>query len=165
MHRNTQIVLDAATALGLTVEAVTYPDGTRTAEDAARAIGCDVAQIVKSLVFDLVDTDGALRPVIALVSGANRLDEAKLAAAAGAHHAARVDADRVRAVTGFPIGGVPPFGHPVPVLTFVDPDLLGHDRVWAAGGTPQVVFGVAPHALVTATDGTVVDLADLKIRR
>lgn len=160
MHRNTQVVLDAATALGLTVEAVTYPDGTRTADDAARAIGCDVAQIVKSLVFDLVDTDGAIRPVIALVSGANRLDEAKLAAAAGADHAARVDADRVRAVTGFPIGGVPPFGHPDPVLTFVDPDLLTHDRVWAAGGTPQVVFGVAPHALVAATDGTVVELAE-----
>ncbi len=159
MHRNTEIVLDAATARGLTVEAVTYPDGTRTAEDAARAIGCDVAQIVKSLVFDLVDAGGEVQPVIALVSGANRLDEAKLAAAAGADHAARVDADRVRAVTGFPIGGVPPFGHPTPVRTFVDPDLLAHDEVWAAGGTPQVVFGIEPHALVTATAGTVVDLA------
>ncbi len=159
MHRNTEIVLEAATALGLSVEAVTYPDGTRTAGDAARAIGCDVAQIVKSLVFDLVDADGTVRPVIALVSGANRLDEAKLAAAAGADHAARVDADRVRAVTGFPIGGVPPFGHPAPVPTFVDPDLLTHDEVWAAGGTPQVVFGVEPRALVSATGGTVVHLA------
>jgi len=94
------------------------------------------------------------------VSGANRLDEAKLAAAAGADRAARVDADRVRAVTGFPIGGVPPFGHPTPVLTFVDPDLLTHDEVWAAGGTPQVVFGVEPHALVAATAGTVIELAE-----
>lgn len=159
MHRNTAIVLDAATALGLEVEPTTYPDGTRTADDAARAIGCDVAQIVKSLVFDLVAADGRVTPVIALVSGANRLDEAKLAAAAGADHAARVDADRVRAVTGFPIGGVPPFGHPEPVRTFIDPDLLAHDEVWAAGGTPQVVFGVEPRSLVAATGGTVVDLA------
>ncbi len=136
MHRNTELVLDAAAALGLAVEPVTYPDGTRTAEDAARAVGCDVAQIVKSLVFDLVGADGHVTPVIALVSGANRLDEAKLAAAAGADHAARVDADRVREVTGFPIGGVPPFGHPRPVRTFVDPG-----------------------ALVTATAGTVVPLA------
>ena len=70
-----------------------------------------------------------------------------------------VDADRVRAVTGFPIGGVPPFGHPTPVPTFVDPDLLDHAEVWAAGGTPQVVFGIAPAALVVATEGDVRDLA------
>jgi prolyl-tRNA editing enzyme YbaK/EbsC (Cys-tRNA(Pro) deacylase) len=158
VHRNTQLVVDAAAAHGLQIEPVTYPDGTRTAEDAARAIGCDVAQIVKSLVFDLVDGD-AVRPVIALVSGANRLDEAKLAGAAHADATRRADADRVRAVTGFPIGGVPPFGHPQPVTTFVDPDLLRHDEVWAAGGTPQVVFGLPPQALVDATRGTVTDLA------
>jgi prolyl-tRNA editing enzyme YbaK/EbsC (Cys-tRNA(Pro) deacylase) len=157
VHRNTQLVLDAAAGLGLAVEPVTYPDGTRTAEDAARAIGCDVAQIVKSLVFDLVHGDD-VRPVMALVSGANRLDEQKLVAAAGADGTRRADADRVREVTGFPIGGVAPFGHPEPVRTFVDEDLLRHDEVWAAGGTPQVVFGVAPHALVEATGGTVTDL-------
>ncbi len=159
MHPNTEIVLRAAAARGLAVEAVTHPDGTRTAEDAARAIGCDVAQIVKSLVFDLVDTEGAVTPVIALVSGANRLDEAKLAAAAGAARAARVDAERVRAVTGFPIGGVAPFGHPTPVRTFVDPDLLAHSVVWAAAGTPRAVFALSPDQLVAATSGTVVDLA------
>ena len=119
----------------------------------------DVAQIVKSLVFDLVAADGEVQPVIALVSGANRLDEAKLAAVGGADRAKRVDADRVRAVTGFPIGGVPPFGHPTPVRTFVDPDLLVHGEVWAAGGTPQVVFGIAPDELVAATAGAVRDLA------
>ena len=159
MHRNTEIVVAAAERLGIHIEPVTYPDGTRTAEDAARAIGVDVAQIVKSLVFDLVTADGEVRPVIALVSGANRLDEAKLAAASGAERVGRVDADRVRAVTGFPIGGVPPFGHPTPVPTFVDPDLLDHEEVWAAGGTPQVVFGIAPTALVVATEGDVRDLA------
>jgi len=151
-------VVDAAAALGLTIEPVTYPDGTRTAEDAARAIGCDVAQIVKSLVFDLVHGED-VRPVMALVSGANRLDEAKLVAAAGADGTRRADADRVRAVTGFPIGGVPPFAHPAPVRTFVDEDLLTHEVVWAAGGTPQVVFGLRPTDLVTATQGTVTDLA------
>jgi prolyl-tRNA editing enzyme YbaK/EbsC (Cys-tRNA(Pro) deacylase) len=159
MHRNTQVVVDAASALGLTVEPVTYPDGTRTAEDAARAIGCDVAQIVKSLVFDLVHGD-EVRPVMALVSGANRLDEAKLVAVAEADGTRRADADRVRAVTGFPIGGVAPFGHPAPVRTFVDRDLLAHDEVWAAGGTPQVVFGLAPNALVEATGAVVADLAE-----
>jgi prolyl-tRNA editing enzyme YbaK/EbsC (Cys-tRNA(Pro) deacylase) len=159
VHRNTELVVDAARARNLEIEPVTYPDGTRTAQDAARAIGCEVAQIVKSLVFDLVDGD-EVRPVIALVSGSNRLDEAKLATAAGAARTRRADADRVRAVTGFPIGGVPPFGHPEPVLTFVDPDLLVHEEVWAAGGTPQVVFGLAPQALVEATGGTVTELAE-----
>jgi prolyl-tRNA editing enzyme YbaK/EbsC (Cys-tRNA(Pro) deacylase) len=157
VHRNTQVVVDAADQLGLHIEPVTYPDGTRTAEDAARAIGCDVAQIVKSLVFDLVHGD-EVRPVMALVSGANRLDEAKLVAAAGADGTRRADADRVRAVTGFPIGGVPPFGHPAPVRTFVDEDLLRYEEVWAAGGTPQVVFGLSPAALVDAIGGTVTDL-------
>jgi prolyl-tRNA editing enzyme YbaK/EbsC (Cys-tRNA(Pro) deacylase) len=142
VHRNTQLVVDAAEQLGLTIEPVTYPDGTRTAEDAARAIGCDVAQIVKSLVFDLVHAD-EVRPVMALVSGSNRLDEAKLVAAAGADGTRRADADRVREITGFPIGGVPPFAHPAPVRTFVDRDLLG----------------LAPTALVDATGGIVTDLA------
>jgi Cys-tRNA(Pro) deacylase len=158
MHRNTERVVAAALAKGIDVDPVTYPEGTRTAEDAARAIGVDVGQIVKSLVFDVEDDDGH-KPVLALVSGSNRLDEAKLAAAAGAHRARRADADRVRAITGYPIGGVPPFGHPAPVRTFVDPDLLAHDEVWAAGGTPQVVFGLAPGDLVTATDAVVVDLS------
>ena len=159
MHRNTERVVAAAADLGLAVQPVTYPDGTRTAEDAARAIGCDVAQIVKSLVFDVL-VDDETHPVLALVSGADRLSEPKLAAAVGAEVALRVDADRVRAVTGFPIGGVPPFGHPEPVATFVDPNLLRHTEVWAAGGTPQSVFGVAPAALVEATRAVVVDLAE-----
>jgi prolyl-tRNA editing enzyme YbaK/EbsC (Cys-tRNA(Pro) deacylase) len=158
VHRNTQAVVDAAEALGLAIEPVEHPDGTRTAEDAARAIGCDVAQIVKSLVFDLVHGD-EVSPVMALVSGSNRLDEAKLVAAAGADGTRRADADRVREVTGFPIGGVPPFAHPAPVRTFVDRDLLAFDEVWAAGGTPRAVFGIAPEALVAAIGGTVTDLA------
>src|SRR5688500_8710515 len=106
MHPNVLRVTAAAAELGLDVDARTFPDGTRTAEDAARAVGCDVGQIVKSLVFLL---DGA--PVVALVSGANRLDEGRLAAALGGEIVGRADADAVRSATGFPIGGVPPFGH------------------------------------------------------
>ncbi len=159
MHRNTERVVAAASAKGLQVDPRTFPEGTRTAEDAARAIGVDVGQIVKSLVFDLEDDDDGRTAVLALVSGSNRLDEAKLAAAAGARRALRADADRVREITGYPIGGVPPFGHPAPVRTFVDPDLLAHDEVWAAGGTPQVVFGLAPADLVEATGAVVADLS------
>jgi prolyl-tRNA editing enzyme YbaK/EbsC (Cys-tRNA(Pro) deacylase) len=158
MHANVEAVVGAGAQLGVIVEPHSFPDGTRTAEDAARAIGVEVGQIVKSLVFDVV-TDEGPQPVIALVSGSNRLDEAKLAAAADARQARRVDADRVREVTGYPIGGVPPFGHAAPITTFVDPDLLGYDEVWAAAGTPRDVFPIAPEALVAATRAVTADLA------
>jgi prolyl-tRNA editing enzyme YbaK/EbsC (Cys-tRNA(Pro) deacylase) len=95
---------------------------------------------------------------MALVSGANQLDEAKLAHAAGGERCERVDADVVRQATGFPIGGVPPLGHATPLRVFVDPDLLDYDEVWAAAGTPHEVFGVGPHELVEASGGTVTDL-------
>lgn len=153
LHPNAQRVLDAARQVGLTVHVRRFPDGTRTAADAAAAIGVDVAQIVKSLVFEV---DGEV--VLAYVSGANQLDEAKLAAAAGGARCGRVDADAVRAATGFPIGGVPPFGLATPLRVFVDPDLLVHDEVWAAAGTPHDVFGVAPAELVRVSGGTVTDL-------
>jgi prolyl-tRNA editing enzyme YbaK/EbsC (Cys-tRNA(Pro) deacylase) len=153
MHPNVQQVTDAASALGLAVETKEFPEGTRTAEDAAAAIGCHVGQIVKSLVFLL---DGA--PVAALVSGANRLDEARLAAALGGDAVRRADADAVRSATGFPIGGVPPFGHPDSLPTAIDEDLLRYDEVWAAAGTPRDVFAIAPADLVRATGGTVAAL-------
>jgi Cys-tRNA(Pro) deacylase len=153
VHPNAQRVADAARDRGLEIEVRRFPDGTRTAADAAAAIGVDVAQIVKSLIFAV---DGEV--VLAYVSGANQLDEAKLAAAAAGERCSRVDADTVRAATGYPIGGVPPFGHATHLRVFVDPDLLVHDEVWAAAGTPHDVFGLAPADLVTASDGTVVDL-------
>ena len=152
MHRNVVAVVEAARKAGLEIEPREFPEGTRTAEDAARAIGVSVAQIVKSLVFT-VDQ----RPVMALVSGSNQLDETKLGAAAGGSPAKRADADAVRQATGFPVGGVPPLGHRLAV--FVDRDLLAFDTVWAAAGTPQVVFGAAPAALVEASDAVVCDLA------
>ena len=129
------------------------PDGTKTADDAARAIGVEVGQIVKSLVFTV---DG--RPVLALVSGANRLDESKLGRLAGDGRVRRADADQVRAATGYPIGGVPPFGHPEPLATFVDEQLVGYDVVWAAAGTPRHNFAIAPDDLLRITDATVADL-------
>ncbi|MET0580206.1 MAG: YbaK/EbsC family protein, partial [Ilumatobacteraceae bacterium] len=115
-HPNVGRVVAAAAAAGLDVTTVRFPDGTKTAADAAAAIGVDVGQIVKSLIFGV---DGDV--VLALVSGANQLDEAKLAAAAGGTRCARVDADTVRAATGYPIGGVPPFGHATELPVFVDP--------------------------------------------
>jgi Cys-tRNA(Pro) deacylase len=153
MHRNVTRVTAAAADLGLPVVTREFPEGTRTAEDAARAIGCDVGQIVKSLVFTL---DGS--PVVALVSGSNRLDEQRLAAAFGGGAVGRADAGTVRAATGFPIGGVPPFGHDDRLPTAVDEDLLRYDEVWAAAGTPRDVFALAPADLVRVTGGTVATL-------
>jgi Cys-tRNA(Pro) deacylase len=153
MHRNVVRLTAAATELGLPVATREFPEGTRTADDAARAIGCQVGQIVKSLVFLL---DG--EPVVALVSGANRLDERRLAAALGGEEVGRADADVVRTATGYPIGGVPPFGHAQAMPTAIDEDLLGYEEVWAAAGTPRDVFPVAPADLVRVTTATVAPL-------
>ncbi|MFV0523462.1 MAG: YbaK/EbsC family protein [Acidimicrobiales bacterium] len=140
-------VRNAAAELGLTIEVIEYPDGTRTAADAAAAVGCGVAQIVKSMIFD---ADGEI--VLALTSGANQVDPEALATLAGASACRRADPERVRHATGYAIGGVAPIGHPAPVRTWIDPVLLDHDRVWAAAGTPRHVFAVDPALLVTVTD-------------
>ena len=155
LHRNARAVTDAAAALGLDIRVREFPEGTRTAADAARAIGVAVGQIVKSLVFRVAGD-----VVVALVSGPNRLDEARLAAATGAAGATveRADAAAVRAATGFPIGGVPPFGHPQPIVTYIDEDLLAFDELWAAAGTPRHVFAVTPADLVESTGGQVTTL-------
>ena len=137
----------------MVVEPREFPAGTRTAADAAAAIGVTLGQIVKALVF-LVDGS----PVVALVAGHNLLDEGRLAAAAGGVAATRPDAARVREATGYPIGGVPPFGHSRPLPVYVDEDLLRHAELWAAAGTPRVNFAIAPHALVAATAGEVAAL-------
>ncbi len=136
--------------LGLDVRPQEYPDGTRTAADAARAVGVPVGAIVKSLVFAV----GA-EPVMALVSGANTLDEAALGRLAGGSTATRLHADSVRAATGFGVGGVPPFGHRTGLRTFVDEDVLAFDKVWAAAGTPSSCFPVAPSDLARVTDAVV----------
>jgi len=152
-HPNVERVVAAANAAGLHIEVRQFPEGTRTALEAASAIGVGVGQIVKSLVFGVDD-----EIVMALVSGANTLDESLLAVAAGGQRCVRVDADAVREATGFPIGGVPPFGHSTPLRVFIDPDLLQYDKVWAAAGTWHDVFGIEPHKLTEASGGEITDL-------
>lgn len=147
-------VVAAGRALGIDVRPVTFDHDTRTAEDAARAIGCSVAQIVKSLVFAV---GGA--PVLFLVSGENRLDVALGAAAAGAAGLERVDANAAKAASGFSIGATPPFGLATDMPVFMDEDLLQFDEVWAAAGRPDSVFPLDPRALLRATGATARRLA------
>ncbi len=155
MHPSAQKVADSARELGLDVEIVEFAQTTRTAQEAADAIGCEVAQIVKSLLFTV---NG--QPIMALVSGVNQLDFGKLAALCGVGRkkVKRPDADTVKAASGFSIGGVPPFGHASPLPVYVDEDLLQFDVVWAAAGTPFAVFAIAPNKLVEVCGGTAVDL-------
>ena len=152
LHRNARAVADAAAVLGLTVEIREFPDGTRTAADAARAVGCRVDQIVKSLVFRLGESGRAL---LVITSGAHRVNEAKVAALVG-ETIERADADFVRAETGFAIGGVAPIGHAKPIVTLIDEHLLRWDAIWAAAGHPNTVFRLTPDDLVAMTGGRVV---------
>ena len=139
-----------AEASGLDVEVQRYPDGTRTAADAAAAVGCEIDQIVKSLVF-MAD----VRPILILCSGARRVDEEKLAEYIGTE--IRIaGASEFRAATGYAIGGTPPLGHTVPLKTVVDPHLMEFEEIWAAAGTPDSVFPIQPKELVKATSGAVV---------
>ena len=129
---------------------------TRTAADAAAAIGCDVAQIVKSLIFR---TKHSGRAVLVIASGANRVDEKKLAAALG-EKIGRADADFVRQATGYAIGGVPPVAHATPLITFIDRDLLQYPEIWAAAGTPHAIFRLTPDELLHLTGGNLMELAE-----
>ena len=153
IHPNVVRVTAAAKERGLEISTRRFPEGTKTAADAAAAIGVTVGQIVKSLVFG-VDNE----IVMALVSGSNQLDEKKLALAAGGSKCARVDADAVREATGYPIGGVPPFGHTTQLRVFVDPDLLQYDEVWAAAGTWNDNFGANPNDIVRVAGGVVTNV-------
>lgn len=150
-----QRVRQALAEAGIAARVVRLPQAARTAPDAAAALGCHAGQIAKSLVFRRTDTDG---PVLIIASGANRVDERRAAAhlAAGI---AKADAGFVRAASGYAIGGVPPLGHAVPPETLIDRALLQYDTVWAAAGTPHMVFAVDPQELVRATGGRVLELA------
>ena len=138
--------VEAARVEGIEPAVRRFPEGTKTADDAARAIGCEVGQIVKSLVFM---ADG--RPVMAFTSGANRVDEAKLAEIVGAASVRRATPEEARAATGFAVGGTPPFGHPERLRCLVDRDLLDWDEIWAAAGTPDSVFPLTPADLLRVT--------------
>lgn len=153
MKASVQRVADALAQLGIHADIIEFSESTRTAEEAAVAVGCTVGQIVKSLVFMV---DG--RPVLALVSGVNRVDTGLLAAVSGGQ-IARANADAVREATGFSIGGVPPVGHATPLNTYLDRDLLQYERVWAAAGTPNAVFAITPGDLQRITGATVADIA------
>lgn len=155
MHPSAQKVAAAAQELGLTVEIKEFEQTTRSAQEAAEAIGCQLGQIVKSLCFSVND-----QPIMALVSGVNQLDERKLATwcGVGRKKVKRASADAVKAATGFSIGGVPPFGHLTPMTIYVDEDLLQFETVWAAAGTPFAVFAIGPNELIRGSGGTAVSL-------
>ena len=155
MKASAKRFLEAAQAHGLDITIKNFDAETRTAQQAADAIGCDVAQIVKSLCFTVNDA-----PVMALVSGANQLDTGKLAKlmGVGKKKVKRADAHTVRRATGYAIGGVAPLGHLEPMQLFIDDDLLTFDIVWAAAGTPHAVFPIEPRKLQQATAGLVADL-------
>lgn len=157
MHPNVDRVRAAAREAGLEIRVTRFPEETRTAEDAARAIGCSVAQIVKSLVLV---ADG--EPILALVSGANRVDMERLATAVGASEARRATGHEARAAGGYAIGGVPPFGHSQPLTVLIDRDLLAHEELWAAAGLPDAVFPIAPDDLLRVSGGRVEELAEAR---
>jgi len=150
--RRIQEVLDAR---GQGHRVIIMPDSTRTADDAARACGCTVGQIAKSIVFR---TSNSGHAVLVVTSGANRVDEAAIAEVLG-EKIVKADADFVRRATGFAIGGVPPLGHDYPVKILIDRDLLQYDEIWAAAGTPRAVFRLTPDQLAEMTDGRILSVA------
>ena len=147
-------VQDALEALGLSLQVVELPGSTRTAVEAAQVVGCQVGQIIKSLVFKAKRSQ---RPILVIASGQNRVDERKIEALIG-EPLGKADADFVRQHTGFVIGGVPPLGHLEPLETFIDEDLLQFQELWAAAGTPHAVFRLAPADLIKMTGGTVINI-------
>jgi prolyl-tRNA editing enzyme YbaK/EbsC (Cys-tRNA(Pro) deacylase) len=142
----------AARSADVDVRIRRFPKGTRTAEDAARAVGCEIGQIVKSLVFV---ADGI--PFLALTSGKNRADPTRLAGVMGAREVRTAAPDEARAATGFAIGGTPPFGHPTRLKVLVDRDLLVYQELWAAAGAPDAVFPIRPDVLLSSSGGEVAD--------
>ncbi len=152
---------EALAARGFAFEVREFPQGTRTAAEAAAAIGCEVAQIAKSLVFR---ARASGRPILVIASGANRVDEKAVAALIGEKFG-RADADFVRAATGFAIGGVPPVGHDTPPVTLIDRDRLALDEIWAAAGTPNAVSRLTPRDLVAPTGGRVAEIEQARSRK
>jgi prolyl-tRNA editing enzyme YbaK/EbsC (Cys-tRNA(Pro) deacylase) len=152
LSASAQKVQQALKALGLDLTVVELPGSTRTAVEAAQAVGCEVGQIVKSLVFKAKRSE---KPVLVVASGQNRVDERRVEALIG-EPLGKADADFVRQHTGFAIGGVPPVGHDHPIQTFVDEDLLQYAEIWAAAGTPHAVFRLTPQELVRMTGGQVI---------
>lgn len=139
---------------GFTMEVIELPTSTRTAVEAAQAVGCDVAQIVKSLIFKAKRSE---KPILVIASGANRVNEKVIEDLIG-EPLGKADADFVRQQTGFVIGGVPPLGHSQPIQTFIDQDLFQFTEIWAAAGTPNAVFKLTPQSLLKMTNGQVIKI-------
>lgn len=153
-QRSTNRVREALEAHGIETQVSEMPGSTRTAEDAAAAVGCAVGQIAKSLVFA---TESG-KPVLAVTSGSNRVDPSKLAAHVG-EPVEMAAPELVRRTTGYAIGGVPPVGLETDIAIYIDRDLLAYDEIWAAAGTPRSVFRISPGELIAVTGGDVVAFA------
>ncbi len=154
LSNSAQSVQDALSRKGLALEVVELSASTRTANEAAETIGCEVAQIVKSLIFR---TKASQKPILVLASGVNRVNEKAITALVG-EKIGKADADFTREVTGFVIGGVPPVGHKQEIDTYIDEDLLKFDVLWAAAGTPNAVFRLGSADLQGLTNGRVVSI-------
>lgn len=156
LSKNAQRVQEALNKHGFEFKVTELPDSTRSAQDAAKAIGCTVPQIAKSIIFR---SSQSKDPVLAIVSGSNRVEVTKIASYLD-EEIEIASADFVKESTGFPIGGVSPVGLKTSMATFIDEDLLDFDEVWAAAGTPHAVFKLEPKALKSLTKGTVIDLKE-----
>lgn len=155
LAKSAQSVQDALAKKGLTCKVLELSDSTRTAQDAATAIGCEVGQIVKSLIFKTKETH---RPVLILASGPNRVNE-KVIESFVREKIVKADADFTREITGFAIGGIPPIGHRELIeLIFIDEDLLNFEEIWAAAGTPNAVFNLKGKDLLEMTNGKVISI-------
>jgi len=152
LSSSAQKVQDKLNSLGYEYTVVEHAGSTRTAQEAADRAGCELGQIVKSLIFKGTATN---KPILVLTSGANRVDEERISEYAG-EPIGRAEADFVRSVTGFAIGGVPPVGHSVPMETYVDEDFVQYQTIWAAAGTPNAIFELKTEDLPKMTDGKVV---------
>jgi prolyl-tRNA editing enzyme YbaK/EbsC (Cys-tRNA(Pro) deacylase) len=159
-HAGIQRVFGAASRKGVTLEVTVFGQSTHTAEDAAAAVGAELGQIVKSLVFVAAAEGGGLEPIVCLVAGHNRVDLARLAAVSGAGDVRRATAREATELTGFTIGGIPPIGHINPVRVIMDPDLGRFQTVWASAGSPTAVFPVPPATLRTLANAIVAPIAE-----
>ena len=161
-HPAVRRVLDAADRKGVTLDVVVFDESTHTAQDAAAAVGADLGQIVKSLVFVVPRDDGGQEPVVCLVSGRNRVDVARLAAVTGEQDIRRATAREAYELTGFAIGGIPPIGFEGAMRVIMDPDLGRYPTVWAAAGLPTAVFEVPPATLRILSNATVAPIAEVQ---
>ena len=159
VHPAIQRVLDAAARKGVTLEVVQFDESTHTAAEAAAALGTELGQIVKSLVF-VIPAAGSSEPVMCLVAGHNRVDLARLAAITSAPDIRRATAREAHDLTGFSIGGIPPIGTERVIRVIMDPDLGRYPMVWAAAGLPTAVFGVPPGTLRILSNAMVAPIAE-----